>query len=469
MKKTTSVYFSLFIILISTLLIIGNSGCANIIPPVGGPKDSLPPVLISATPKDSSVNFTGNRIVLNFNEYVEVQNTFENVLVSPTPVTVPNITYHFRTVNIKLRDTLEPNTTYSINFGDALKDVNEGNINKEFTYVFSTGRTIDQNRLSGKVILAETGKIDSTLIVVLHRNFDDSAVAKDKPRYIARLDGKGRFHFNNLPEGTFAMYAIPNEFSHHYDDTTRPFAFLDKPVVTTDSTPINLYAYTLAKPDTVATAKKKTEKTSDRKQDKQLRFQTTLEAGRQDILKTLRLTFSKPVTTYDSAKIILADKDLKPLNNYTIAADTNKTAFIISYKWPASTDFNLLIDKNAFKDTAGLTLAKNDTIKFTTKREEDYGSIRLRFKNLDISKNPVLQIVQSDKIIESIPLTGREWNQKLFEPGEYDLRILYDTNKNGVWDHGKFFGEHRQPEIVITLNTKLAIRGNWDNEKDITL
>jgi hypothetical protein len=77
--------------------------------------------------------------------------------------------------------------------------------------------------------------------------------------------------------------------------------------------------------------------------------------------------------------------------------------------------------------------------------------------------------VQNDKIIESTPLAGTEWSRKLFNPGEYDLRILFDDNKNGVWDQGRFFGVKRQPEIVITLNTKLSIRANWDNEKDITL
>ncbi|MEJ7678967.1 MAG: hypothetical protein WKG06_14150 [Segetibacter sp.] len=123
---------------------------------------------------------------------------------------------------------------------------------KNFTYVFSTGRTLDQNTLSGKVIMAETGKIDTTLIVVLHRNLDDSAVAKEKPRYIAKLDGKGNFTFNNLAAGTFALYAIPNEFSHHYDDTTKPFAFADSAIKTTQNTPVTLYAYQLAKNDTAA-------------------------------------------------------------------------------------------------------------------------------------------------------------------------------------------------------------------------
>lgn len=471
MKLKASAYLSLCIIFISAIVIISSSGCANIIPPEGGPRDSFPPVLIAAAPKDSATNFTGNRITLNFDEFVEIQNAFENILVSPVPNNIPIITSHLRTVNIKLKDTLEANTTYSINFGNALRDVNEGNVFKEFTYVFSTGRRLDQNTLSGRVIMAETGKIDTTLLVVLHRNLNDSAVAKEKPRYITKLDGKGNFIFRYLSAGTFALYAVPNEFSRHYDDTTKPFAFADSSVSTTQNSPITLYAYQLAKNDTaVKTPKTQNVNTKDRKkQDKQLRFQNNLESGQQDVLNNLDLTFSQPIKTFDTTKIILTAKDFTPVNNYTIVADRSKTRFSVVHNWPPNTDFNLLISKDAFTDSAGLALAKNDTIKFSTKKNEDYGSIRLRFKNLALAKNPVLQILQNNNILESSPLAGTEWLRKLYKPGEYDLRILYDENKNGKWDPGKFFGVHRQPEIVIPVNTKISVRGNWDNEKDITL
>ena len=211
------------------------SGCANIIPPAGGPKDTLPPVLINAFPKDSAINFKGNKITLTFNEYIEVQEQSANLVFSPTPTNIPVINTHLREITIKLKDTLEPNTTYSINFGNAVKDINEGNIYNNFTYVFSTGNAIDENTFTGKVVMAETGKIDSTLIVVLHRNLEDSAVAKDKPRYIAKLDGDGNFLFKHLPKGTFAAYAIPNDFSRHYEDSTKPFAFAEKPINTAEN------------------------------------------------------------------------------------------------------------------------------------------------------------------------------------------------------------------------------------------
>jgi len=469
MKKLLQPFFSLFIFFISASPIIFSTGCANMIPPSGGPRDSLPPVLLQALPKDSTLRFTGDRITLTFNEFMQIENAFENVLVSPTPKNIPIINVRLREVNIRIKDTLEPNTTYAIDFGNALKDINEGNILKNFTYVFSTGNYLDSNTISGKVILAETGKIDTTLLVVLHRSLDDSAVAKENPRYITKLDGKGNFQFRYLPEGTFAIYAIPNEFSHHYDDTTKPFAFADNPVNTAEENePITLYAYELARIDT-GTAKAAPEAPAKgAKEDKQLRFYSNLESGRLDLLSTLEINFNKKIAAFDTTKLILANETLQPLP-YTIVPDTNRTRFTIRTNWVPDQRYNLIFDTTAFADSAGVTLTKNDTLKFQTKRIEDYGSVRLRFRNLDLTKNPVLQLVKSEKVIESVPLTQAEWSRKLFEPGDYEMRILYDNNKNGKWDPGNFFGEHLQPERVITLDKKLNVRANWDNESDITL
>ena len=104
-------------------------------------------------------------------------------MVSPITKNLPLIDYRLRSVTVKFKDSLEPNTTYSLNFGNAIKDVNEGNVLKNFTYVFSTGKTIATGTFSGNVLVAETGKIDSALIVVLHKNLNDTAIFKDKPRY----------------------------------------------------------------------------------------------------------------------------------------------------------------------------------------------------------------------------------------------------------------------------------------------
>jgi hypothetical protein len=92
----------------------------------------------------------------------------------------------------------------------------------------------------------------------------------------------------------------------------------------------------------------------------------------------------------------------------------------------------------------------------------------LRFSNLDLTKHPVLQLVQGDEIKNSYPLTALEWSNKFINPGEYEIRILFDSNNNGKWDTGDY-SKKLQPEKAITLKDKLAIKANWDNERDIKL
>src|ERR1700680_428444 len=228
MKQLLS--YLILLLLVSKFVVL--TGCANIIPPTGGPRDSIPPRLISVDPKDSSKHFKSNQIVFNFDEYIELKDIRENLVVSPVPKTEPIIDSKLRTLTVKLKDTLEPNTTYSLNFGKAIRDINEGNILKNFTYVFSTGSYLDSLQLSGNVVLATTGKTDSTLIVMLHRNLQDSAVVKERPRYFTRLDSGGNFIFRNLSQGVYALYALKDEGGlKRYTSKIQLFAFADSQLV----------------------------------------------------------------------------------------------------------------------------------------------------------------------------------------------------------------------------------------------
>ncbi len=448
------------------------NSCANIIPPGGGPRDSLPPKLVASTPRDSAVNVTSQRITLTFDEYVEVKDLQENLIVSPVPKNQPIIDYKLRNVTIKLRDSLEANTTYSIDFGKSIKDVNEGNAAKNFVYVFSTGNKIDNNSLSGKVLLAETGKTDSTLIVVLHRDLSDTAIIKKSPRYYAKLKKDGSFNFNNLPKGNFGVFVLPNDYLKKYDDSTKLFAFLDSSIeISSSTTSITMYAYEQAKKKagTNNSSQAAQNKPSGTPQDKRLRYSSSLEGGRQDLLSnTLKLEFNRKLATFDSTKIRLTDTAFQPLKDYTIALDSTRTRVIITNTWQEDKLLRILIQKDAVADSLGTTLAKNDTLRFATKKEAEYGSVKIRFSNLDTTKRPVLQIVKGTEIIESIVLKQREFTRKLFVPGEYELRVLFDKNRNGIWDAGDYKLK-QQPEIVKLLDKKLSVRANWDNENEIAL
>jgi Bacterial Ig-like domain len=460
MKKI--ILFLLVIITISEVQ-VKLAGCAQIVSPTGGLRDSIPPVLLTANPKQGTLNFTGNRITLSFDEYVIIEQLRENLLVSPTPKKDPYIDSKLKTVTIKLRDTLEPNTTYSINLGNAIRDLNENNPLKNFTYVFSTGNVIDSLEFSGKVELAETGTTDSTLLVLLYKNLEDSAVIKEKPKYIARLDAKGAFNFRNLASGIYKVYALlDGDGSKTYNSKSEMFAFADTLVTVDNKTsPVTLYAYVEKKPPATVT---KTQQT----QDKKLRYSTKITTEKQSILADLVVEFNKPIKNFNKTKILLTDTMNTVYNDTQVSIDSTGRKISITNTWIPGTDYRLIILKDIGGDSTGTPLTKSDTIRFKTKDETDYGSIKLTIKNYDKSKNPVLQVISGNEVINAYPLPAAIWSAPLFNPGEYEFRILYDENNNGVWDPGNYLPK-KQPEKVYNVPQKINIKANWDNEIEINL
>jgi uncharacterized protein (DUF2141 family) len=439
------------------------SGCANIIPPGGGPRDSLPPKLVIALPKDSATNVHTKNFMLSFDEYVTLQGIQENLIVSPTVKNTPIIDYKLKNVTIKFKDALEENTTYTLDFGKAVVDVNESNMATGFRYIFSTGSTIDNGNYSGRVVVAASGKVDSTLIVVLHNNVNDTSIYKNMPRYYTRVNGKGNFSFRNLAPGTYAAYVIPTNFSRKYDDSTNYFGFLNNHVVVSEQTKSDtIYAF-----EEVKKIEKRiyaSTNNKDTKEDKRLKYQASFNNGEQDLLTSLDLTFAKKIILKDSAVIKLVDTNFVSKEGYTLTLDSAATKLSIGYNWPAAEPFKLLVPKGSVTDSLGNTTAKSDTLSFYTKRETDYGLIKFKFPNIDPSRHPVLQITERNEVVNSYSLTSNQLVIKRYKPGSYELRILFDANKNGVWDTGSFKLNKRQPEIVIEIPKPISVRNNWDNE-----
>jgi len=450
------------------------TGCANIVPPTGGPRDSLPPVLINGIPPPNTVHVTSKKIVLNFDEYIDLKEIRKNLIVTPVPKMMPAVTSHLKTITIEIRDTMQPNTTYAFNFGRAIADVNEGNILKNFNYAFSTGNYVDSLQYSGRVIMAYTGKADSMLFAILHERLDDSAVAKDRPRYIARLDSSGNFTFKNIRPGRYALYALQDESgTHEYTTKAQIFAFADSPVDLSKSpAPLLLYAYADTSDFKKPVAKKllpASSKKEDKDKVKRLVLNANIPSGQLDLHHQFVITFGIPVKYVDSSKIRFTTDSFETITQYHLELDSGLTKMTFNYNWKENTLYHLILQKDFAEDTLGEKLLKIDTVSFRTKKESDYGNLRLRFKNLDLSLHPVLLILQSDKILVSYPIgKSYRYNNKLFDPGEFNLRILYDTNQNGVWDPGDFW-KHRQPEIVVPIKKKLNVKSNWDNEVDIIL
>jgi hypothetical protein len=452
------------------MALIQMGGCANIVPPSGGPRDSIPPYAVYAKPKDSSTNIAPKEILISFNEYITTNALQEQLIVSPNIKNNPLVDQRLNMVRIRLSDSLNANTTYSLQFGNALRDVNEGNIVQNYTYVFSTGDQIDTGKLYGKVQIAETGLVDSTLIAVLHPIENDSAIYKDKPNYYTRINGRGIFEFKFLPATNFNIYIVPNDYSKRYDDSTKLFAFLDRsvnPTQTKDS--IQLYAFEAApkkekKLASIAGVK------NAKKQSPLLKYSSNLEGNEKDILSPLILNFETPIRLNDSFTMRITDTNLVQQEGAVPAINVqNKQQVVLDFPWEANTDYKLVLPQKSIIDSLSNFLIKADTIRFKTKPESSYGSAILRINGFQEFEHPVLLLIQDQKVKFSYPITQNLLRIDLLPPGDYQLKLLSDANQNGRWDTGKFIGKKLQPELVRNLNLILNIRAKWDNEMNLIL
>ena len=455
---------------LTAMAIIQMGGCANIVPPSGGPRDSIPPYAVYAKPKDSSTNLAPKEILISFNEYITTNALQEQLIVSPSIKNNPLVDQRLNMLRIRLSDSLNENTTYSLQFGNALRDVNESNIVQNYTYVFSTGDRIDTGKLYGKVQIAETGMVDSTLIAVLHPIENDSAIYKDKPTYYTRINGKGVFEFKFLPATNFNIYIVPNDYNKRYDDSTKLFAFLNLPVhptKTKDS--IQLYAFEASpkkekKIASIAAVK------NTKKQSPVLKFSSNLEGKEKDILSPLTLNFETPICLNDSFTMRITDTNLVQQEVAVPAINAqNKKQVDIHFPWEANTDYKLVLPQRSIMDSLSNFLIKADTIRFKTKPESSYGSAILRINGFQEFEHPVLLLIQDQKVKFSYPITQNLLRIDLLPPGDYQLKLLTDANQNGRWDTGQFMGKKLQPELVRNLKLILNIKSNWDNEMNLIL
>ncbi|MEO8403828.1 MAG: Ig-like domain-containing protein [Chitinophagaceae bacterium] len=478
MKKTAHIklFFSFLIAIICLAQWLVTTSCANIVPPAGGPRDSLPPVLLKANPPNKSTNFAKDRVVLTFDEYVDLEEPGKNIVLSPLPENPVKPNRNLNVVTVKLMDSaLEANTTYTIDFGNSIKDINEGNVLKHYSYTFTTGQYFDSLQLDGKIMLAETGETDSTMTAMLYREKDDSAVYNNRPRYVVKTDGKGNFHFKNLAPGAYYLYALKDDNQQYrYTSAKIQFAFADSAVQVNQATkPVTLYAYIGEKEAPTTnnnTASGKPAKLAPGEKPR-IKFSINQQAGRQDLLDKFIFTFENRLRSYDSSKIhISTDTSFTPVTAaYTWQLDSTKKNLILDYPWKENTTYNIVLEKDFATDTLGQQLLRPDTLNFITKSKSDYAKVTIRFRNLDLSKNPVLIFVQGSQIYQSYTLTGPSFTNDMFPPGDYEIRILNDANKNGKWDPGVFFGKHLQPEMVKPIPRKLTIKSNWENAFEIAL
>lgn len=228
-----------FKICILFLVIVLVYSCARQGSPSGGPKDETPPKYLSSEPDTLSLNVSTDlkEIKLNFDEYLVLKDYQNNVVVSPSlgnsaqflPVGSPA-----KTVRIKLSEPLKENTTYNINFGDAIQDNNEGNILRGYQFVFSTGDYLDSLKISGLISAPSERKQSKNLVVGLYpfdENYNDSLILREKPFYVAKPNESGYFKMNYLRPGKYQLIAFDDEVQNmHFDPGKEKIGFINQPV-----------------------------------------------------------------------------------------------------------------------------------------------------------------------------------------------------------------------------------------------
>lgn len=508
----------------------------------GGLKDTLAPVLVSSDPENYSTNFKGSTITLNFDEYVKLKNANKQLIISPPlksePLITPSTASRF--IKLEIRDTLQPNTTYSFNFGQAITDNNEGNALNQFKYVFSTGDHIDSLKLNGRIKDAHEKYVDNFVSVMLYEindKFTDSTIYKQFPRYITNtLDSMRTFQFENLKEGKYLLVALKDKGSNNkFNPKDDKIGFLKNYItIPTDTVyelelfkevlplktfkPIQASGNRLLLPyegkqdfknskpkivlkngnevlETIVTQFPKkdslqvwykpikadslsmeVEKDQYRKKFsfkiKALKKDTlnikAVQNGQIDFRERFTLETETPLVKFDKSKIRLVNKDSVAVE-YTTEYDEFDQKLYIDFKREPLSKYNFTFLPGALTDFYEKT---NDTLsyKLSTKEYEDYGNMVLNLQN--VKRFPIIVEItnkKGDNVLASEYSTGETTIKfNLLVPEEFTVRIIYDDNKNKVYDTGSFINKTYSEEVFY-YQKGIDVRANWDVDQTIDL
>ena len=217
---------SIYMFLMLFFLLAGS--CAKISSPTGGPRDRKPPVALSSSPAPGTVNFSGNRIEIGFDEFVTLDNINDKFMVSPPFKKKPRVYMRGKNVIVDFEEPLRDNTTYTCYFQDAIRDLNEANVLENYQFVFSTGPVVDSLSVTGNVYKADNLEAPEKTLVMLYSSLHDTTVSRQAPDYITRVDRFGYFRIDNIREGRYRLYALTDEDnSRTYNNPDEAFAYAD--------------------------------------------------------------------------------------------------------------------------------------------------------------------------------------------------------------------------------------------------
>ncbi|NGM65569.1 Ig-like domain-containing protein [Sphingobacterium sp. SGR-19] len=295
------VIYSFILLMLSSL-----TRCANMQRPTGGPKDSIPPKLLEVSTSNFTTNFVEKRITLRFDEFIKLNNQYKEFSISPDVEDIVDYRVRKKDLIITLPDSLEENTTYTINFGKGLVDYNESNPFIDYNYVFATGDELDSLSISGSVINGFTRefdqKKDENIKILLIPTSQDSIFGKRKANIFANVDTSGNFKFSNLREDTYRIYALKEQNNDRIFNGNDEWIGFLKDSIHLDKDIANIkLEITKAYPKDFRTLEKKFEPTG-----------------------YILLTFTKPIEQPETKILFPAELDNNKIEKYSLNNDSAK-------------------------------------------------------------------------------------------------------------------------------------------------
>lgn len=549
--------------------------------PQGGPKDTIPPVVLHEMPANGSLNSKVKEIEVTFDELILAENTMENVIISPPQTKLPEIKSRGKKLVVVFNEDLIDSTTYTIDFGNSIVDNNEKNPLRGYTYAFSTGPTIDSLQISGYLLNAEDLNPVEGCLVGLHADLSDTAFTSKPFTRVTRTDSVGYFTIKNIKEGQYKIFAL-NDLSRDYifqageglafcDSLITPYVktetvadtifndslFVDSIVhknnilygpdnillfyfkenkimrrllkterpeqhffriyfsapadslphiepigedwsknvmveynntkdtivywltdsltITTDT--LN-FAITYLKTDSLFELYSQTDTLSavyrhprigkkakqTEKQEQALSIKTNASSSF-EIYNNLVLSSPTPIASVNDTMMHLyevIDSTLNLLPLHYNAIDSTRKSFSIRHEWKPTGEYVFQMDSACMYDIYGKTHAAINA-KLKIKSLEDYSNLIVKITPYD--STAIIQLLNpNDQIVRELQATEEGVKFENVKPGDYYLRMFYDSNHDGKWTTGNQ-QKRIQPETVVYSAKKLTLRANWDFEE----
>jgi hypothetical protein len=525
-------FLKIFTIIIITIII---AGCAQIVTPSGGSKDEVEPKVVNYIPNNKSINFKkeNQTIRIKFDEFIKLEDAAKQIIISPPLISVPEYIVNGKELRIILNETLQTNTTYTINFGNAIIDNHEGLSAKNIQYLFSTGSFLDSNFISGKIYNAFTGLPSTDINICLYKKsvFTDSTLTKINPTYFTKSTTNGTFKIENLPLDEYIIYAFKKEGNNLKYEKNDSLAILQNSInssITEKNIELNLfknneykinrifdtlsnqmgiYNFVVYKPtndfinyisnsykyklikgidykDTIKIfvnnnniENKFRIKTNDtsyilslRTKNKTLKNELIMNAIT-DITPddTLIIEFNNPIEKINLDSIIFKEDTIITKPLY-FEISNDRLTFKLFNKWNENTNYTLLIKDSSISDIFN-NFNKLNNISIAMKPLKDYGNLILNLELVKTDKNYIVQLLNknNDEVIKEYFINESK-QIKIDYLKPVEAKIKIIEDRN---KNGVWdtgdLETMRLPEKVFNYNQIFNIRAYWELEQNINI